>query len=875
MLTGTGTRVTGSGGGGFFKVADIAQVVNPDPSGTPAQIAAAAKLLTETYDENAYTDTRLRADIDSIKGYCARSSANVVAVATGDWSSNSTWYNTTSGTQVKPVAGDKILIPQNFTVTYDENTTTEYDTLRVDGIFEFDTAADRKIVLDTIYIDHTGQFKAGASGSGNHVPDTTTITIEYADNGDLDVTNDPVKMQRGFVCFGRAQIYGAPKVVKARTTAGLTAGATSLTLDRQVQGVPDFTDWKVGDEILIAGTRMKGFSGGKNGTWEPSESEVRTITAIDNSTPTAPVISFAALTNPHPVDHLNSSNTPWVGNLTRNIKTYTAGSPANAQHRAHQLFKNKDQNTIQYVEAYGMGRTDMDFVTLGVEPTQLGSGAAITNTTNTNGRYTWHFHRNGFDDPTLNPSIFRGCTGRDAPGWMFVHHDSHGEMHDCIAYDFQAVGFAGEGGGSWGEINNCWADTQREPWDILKSASTRLKNGGHGIGDVGCAFWINSRPLKIKNSIGSNCQAGLFWTSRVSFGTDVSPLTTAEPKAFYGLTSEVQKAFAVIEGFENNEAFACNFGGSVAKKQPNQHHSLRSFLNGFNAWEVENGFQQQYTGMYTLKDFTIHGFDSSHRTGTPNNPNIGLDLFRQSIEVVTVNADINTMSRGISHTAVGGYNTSTYMKHVHVNPTFANCTNNYTVDSTDITAAVTDSGWSNESNGNIDAIERTTASLTSSVAGAITSRYTEDSCTWDGTGNFGIADDFFYTDSLGENSRFSGRVNSEFGLGDTITGQVEPAGAGKTGKDWGIFIILTKTQMEAMIIQEGVYTSAAGDKVLLLPDVVQDRTSGTTTYFFTPIALRIPQSQFDDLAPNDNGALGTHGGQNFSTFDPAGVNGLT
>ena len=879
MFTGNGTRIIGNSGGGIFKISRITGDDPEIPTGGDSEAIADDYTIgyVETYDEEAYgfDDDLLLGDINSIKSYCAPGDADVVMTASGDWDDDTKFWSYAADAQRAPQAGENVLIPFGFTCTYNGNDTTEYGWVRVDGTWDFATDQSTKIVLDTFFIDHSGLFRLGSSGSP--LADTYTCTIEYADNGDLVVTNDPFKMQRGLVCFGTAEIYGAPKIPYARATAGLAQGATSVTLDAQVMGVTDFYDWKVGDEVLIPGTRLRGFSGGgygNGGSWENHESEIITIDSIDNTTPSSPIISWVGgLTYPHPACHLDSSKTPHIGNLTRNVKTYTAGSPSNAQHRAHQLFKNKDANAVEYVEAYGMGRTDMDYNTLGTSPVKLGS-QTLTSSTNTNGRYTWHFHRNGPDNPALDPTIFRGLVGRDSPGWVFVHHDSHGEMINCIAHDYQAAGFVSEGGGSWGEFNGCWADYSRQSWALM--GGTRIKNGGNGIGDLGNGFWNNSRPLHHKNCISTNNQCGLYWTSRVSFGTDVVPGITEEPKAFYGLTFSVKKAFSVIEGFENNEAYACNYGGIVAKKQPSQHHSTRSFMNGFTAWEVENGFHWQYTGMYTMKDFNVTGFDPSHRSDDPTSPGVALSAFRQSINMVFMEPVIENFERGIAFTDDGGENTSTNMDHHIIGPTFTSVTKNYANGSTEVTLP-----WSNLDNGTNDAVEHTVGSLTSGAAGAIVPVYPEDECTWNGSANFVIAENFTYTDSLGSTTRYHGVPDSTKGIGDRVTGQVDAANAGKTGKDFGIMVIITAGQIEILMQNEGVYTSAAGDKVLLIPDLIQDRTTGNTTYFWTPVAIRCSSNQFYNILPDydsgtgDNGALGTHDGQNFSSFDPAGTNGLT
>jgi hypothetical protein len=861
-------------------IAPPVQTDNETPTGGNNQAIAENYLAnaTETYDELAFTDPLLRGDVDSIKSYCDRADADVIACrANASWTDNSHWWNVNTMTERAPQAGENILIPTGFSVIYDQDSTTKYGWIRCDGDWTWSDTVSTQLWIDTMFFDHTSAPRLASESTP--APSTITQKVVYTNNGPLDVTNDPMKMQRGLVCFGQASIFGTPVIGITRATAGIAQGATSVTLDRAVMSVPGFRDWKVGDELIIPGTRMRGHAS----NWEDWETEIRTITAIDNSTPTAPVISWSGgLTYPHPACFRRATFTPHIVNRTRNFQTWTEGEPADAQRRAHQLFKNKDQNTIQYVEAWAMGRTDMDYLTLGASPVKLGS-QALTSTTNTNGRYTWHFHRNGADDPTLNPSVFRGCVGYDSPGWVFVHHDSHGKMIDCIAYDFQAVGFAGEGGGSFGEVNGCIAINSRQSWSGPSTA--RIKDGGHGIGDIGHAFWSNSRPLNFKNCIATCCTVGLAWTSRVDFETNVYPGITEELRAFYGLVAlpdtTVRKTFAVIEGFENNEAYACNWGGSVAKKLVTQHHDLISKLDGFTAWEVDTGFHWQYTGMYLNKDFDVIGFDQNNRAQPPWNPGDGLQPFRQTLAQVFLDPKVENFSSGIAFTVLGGINTAANKQHKVINPTFTSVTRNYSVDGTEITLP-----WSNPEYSFTDIEELATGDLGSSAAGDIVPGYIEDSCTWAGGGNnFVIGHDFTLSDSIGLHTRQRGIPDPSFGWGLYVNGQNEANNSSKSTKDVSALTLITALQMQLMIKAEGVYTSAAGDKVLLIPDVAQDRTSGETTYFYTPVALRMPSSEFYAILPDydsgtgDNGALGSHTDasgivQDFTSFDPAGTNGL-
>jgi len=70
-----------------------------------------------------------------------------------------------------------------------------------------------------------------------------------------------------------------------------------------------------------------------------------------------------------------------------------------------------------------------------------------------------------------------------------------------------------------------------------------------------------------------------------------------------------------IQGFLQNEAFASGDGLEVIKANFRQHHDLRSVLDGFTAWEVEDGSSLQYTAHYTMQDFTLIGAKNSSGKG--------------------------------------------------------------------------------------------------------------------------------------------------------------------------------------------------------------------------------------------------------------------
>jgi len=939
---------------------------NPEPTGDAATFAAAAMALTETYDTQAYIDTRLQMDIDSIKTYCARSGADVVSVTDGNWSSNSTWYNVNSETQVKPAAGDKVLIALGTTVTYDEDSTTEYDWIRSDGTFRFDISADRNLRIDTFFVDHTGHYEEGTAASP--VPSNVTIRVEFPDNGDLDVTNDGFKLQRGLICFGTAEVEGASKKAFSRTTEGLTSGATSFTL----RDTP--TGWAVGDTIVITGTNWTAWDdsrlGGAQYEWQgPGLHETATISNISGNT----ITISSGLSNNHPACHLvkgldydaestaftrgatltggtsgatatidritdNGDGTgslllygvtgtfqdnetitdgdggsatvngtvwggltPHVANLTRNIYFGPpSGDDPIYKHRAHLLFKNRISAKLKWALAYKMGRTSHngndetivpDFHTEQYSGHYRGpvdimkykaAGGTITADTNTTGRYSWHIHRNGFDDPNSNPTIFEGLVAWDNPGWAFVHHDSHANITDCVAYK-TAQGFTAEGGGNFGTWDgNIAIESNRYETESFTRGTNFIKGHFDAFG-----FWFNGRAVKIKNCVSSGARCGFGWGSRISFDTDVYPGVMDEIRLFYGLAelpgTTVGKNFANIQQFENCESYNVEWGAAIAKSQPQQGHTGRSIFTNFVAWEVANdGFHVQYTGHYSQVNFNLYGMDSSLRPGRPNSAQRGVDMNSNSIDIVTIRPVIRDFQSVLvekEEHATNGLNNNRH-KFI-VAPIYSGEDKFFALHTSGEVKTLPydyDDGAGGHS---ADVIQLNAGDIDPPPGGGnITFAWDEDQMIWDASGNgaFVILGD--YTDSVGTISRVSGCM-SEKADNKNATDSLEV----KTQADiddwtlsnssWGALTVCSRLQMEEMIKANGVYTSTAGDKVLLIPDIIEDRQDGTPTYFFTPVAIRISTSYFNSLNPADNGALADGVGEAYEGFDPAGTNGLT
>jgi hypothetical protein len=227
---------------------------------------------------------------------------------------------------------------------------------------------------------------------------TNIAEATFVGGGDAVVASD-----RGLwvIGSGKLDVSGEPKLAWGRATAGLPAGATSITLDADPMG------WRVGDEILISPTEPPTVTD----HWK--HHEIRTITGISGR-----AISFSpALTWPHPSVTIEGRlYAAEVANLTRNVRI--EGTPGG---RSHISIHNHAPVAphISYLAMRHMGPQE--------------NGKTVL------GRWPLHIHRN---DDNSRGGVVEGVVVRDAGSHAFVSHRSHGvTFRDCIAHNVQTAPF--------------------------------------------------------------------------------------------------------------------------------------------------------------------------------------------------------------------------------------------------------------------------------------------------------------------------------------------------------------------------------------------------------------------------------------------------
>lgn len=581
--------------------------------------AVRAKTDTHTHDESEAK----AAEHMAAMGLVPRDDATHIAIAHGRWFDPAVWY----GGEV-PGADARVLIPAGVHVTYDEVAKTRLFTVRVDGHLEFSPEVSSKILLDTMVVAPGGHLVIGTIE--RPVDPDVTVDIVFTNNGPIDTDWDPMLLSRGLIAHGTTRIHGTPKLSHAKVVVDPLRGHTSVDFAELPEG------WRVGDTIVIAGTRYDGYK------WDndirakrhyPSEDEVRVITDLEDTR-----VQFRGYLL-HSHAGLRPDLKTSVANLTRNVTFYTEDlESAEVYERAHVMFMHSDDVDVRYAAFHGLGRTDKS------QPARNVSEFRVVGfDTNAKGRYSFHFHRTGVGDPD-RPGMAVGNAVWGSPGWGYVHHDSNAVFHQNASFDTFGAGYVAESGneiGAW--TDNIAIYAKGVSWAAPKNGND-VKN--FDLGKTGDGFWFQSRMVASTGNTAASVNRGFVYFHRgpggengqILFDARVSPIAEA-----LHFTSSVHPEKAPILSFSSNEAFAAREGLHVVKANPNQRHDIHTILEGFTAWSVISGAHFEYTSHYIIRDFDIVG-----KLPVPfSKPRVGISFGQKAFDMVVVSPRVSGFEVGI------------------------------------------------------------------------------------------------------------------------------------------------------------------------------------------------------------------------------------
>ncbi|SEN75038.1 Cadherin-like [Paracoccus alcaliphilus] len=575
---------TGGTGGGHGNHGGGHDLITPPQ--TSAQIQAFLREIINAPEHTAHHPAA-SPDHDGSLQLVPRAEATHIAIAHGDWNDPSIWQNG----QV-PGADAKVLIPEGIAVTYGAVNNASLFTVRVDGVLDFATDHDSRMLVDTMVVSPSGHLIMGTED--NPVRSNVNIDIVFADNGNIDTGWDPSLLSRGLLSHGSVTIHGEEKSSHVKVEVDAMAGDNRLTLSE----VPD--GWKVGDKLVLTGTHQQGWDW-NNDTRRVEKSESQdeevTIRSINGNQ----IVLDQRLQYDHdtPRDDLKA----YVANMTRNVTFSSEGGDDLPVHqRGHVMFMHSDDIDVRYAGFNDLGRTDKSRPAFDIN--DLGGPGAVATDANIQTRYPFHFHETGVTD-LENPAMAVGNVVDGSPGWGYVHHSSNANFTNNVAFDVFGAAFVAEDGNETGiwyrniAINS--DGVGYGDWTVKwQSDVERGDNGRTGDG-----YFFAGRLVEAAENVAANTTNGYVWLHRGDRDA-VDFATSHHPELGYGQTrSRVDQT--PIQGFYDNEAFGTNTGIIVVKANPDQGHDVRSVFDGFLNWETREGINASYTSHYTFLNVDLVG----------------------------------------------------------------------------------------------------------------------------------------------------------------------------------------------------------------------------------------------------------------------------
>ena len=513
-----------------------------------------------------------------------RSDASHVAIAEGDWFDPATWHRGRI-----PGADAKVLIPDGVEVTYDGVSRAALDTVRVDGELSFATNTDTRMVVDTFVVAPTGRLEIGTAN--RPVQANVDAEIVIANNGNIDVSWDPLLQSRGLISHGEVEIHGAEKTTFLKVDAAPMAGDRQIRLEDAPEG------WQVGDTIVLTGTHKQGWGWDNNlrrVVHRDSQDEEVTITGINGN----------RVTIDRPLQHDHDAPRgdlgAYVSNMSRNITVRSEdGDATQVHHRGHVMFMHSDDVDVRYAAFDDLGRTDKSFAA-----NDAARFSSIEADTNVKGRYALHLHRTGTEDQD-DPTYLVGNAVSGSPGWGIAHHSSHAIITDNAVYGAFGAAFAAEDGdetGIWD--HNIAINSAGTGWG---ESSVKLQSDlpRHDNGRTGDGFFFAGRLVEASDNVAANTTHGFVWMHR-SAPADPLADNLDHSEIAHGRNT-IRHDKPPIQGFRDNEAFGTEVGLIVVKANHRQEHDVRTIMDGFVNWETANGVDLSYTSHYTVKDVDLVG----------------------------------------------------------------------------------------------------------------------------------------------------------------------------------------------------------------------------------------------------------------------------
>lgn len=401
-----------------------------------------------------------------------------------NWSDPSTWGGTL------PVAGAAVVIPAGKTVVLDTATQALGD-VRIEGTLKL---ADRDVSISAGSITVTGTLQAGSAAA----PFTHRATITLT--GKPIANNDGVS--RGLrVNGGKLLLYAAaPQPAWTKLNQDAAAGAKQLTLKQS-------TNWKAGDQIVVAPTDHYGLSATEQLTIASSSgSVVNTTAGLAKSRwgrlqyPTASGLSLIQDTNyspPATPAPTSLDERAAVGNLSRRIVIEGVDDDAwrNQGHGAHVMVMGlKSQVQID-----------------GVEFRRAGQAGQL-------GRYPVHWHLLSYDVGTgahlgdaVDHYVRNSAIWNSANRCVVIHATNGVSVQNNICYDIKGHAFFLEDAVERRNVfDGNLALKMRSP---LSKNLLKIHEGPEVFQGGPSGFWITNPDNTLTNNHAGDAHGNGIWLS--------------------------------------------------------------------------------------------------------------------------------------------------------------------------------------------------------------------------------------------------------------------------------------------------------------------------------------------------------------------------
>ena len=513
---------------------------------------------------------------------------DVRTVRDGNWSDKKTWQDGRM-----PRGNDRVLVSRGTTVVYDVVEKEVLRLVQVVGTLRFardrdtelnaalvkvqdsDTCSEDGFACDLPGVNLAGEpqiarpgemptLEIGTLESPLPREHTARIRLHYLEG--FDKEDAPALV----CCSARLELHGAP-LSRTWVKLGATAhpGDVSVTLDEGVTG------WRVGDELIVTGSKRVPRRGSYRDGNSVMGTEERRIAGIDGKT--------LQLDKPLEQEHYGTGEfRSEVANLSRNVIIESA-DPAGV--RGHTMYHAYSRGGISYAR----------FAHLGKERVL--------------GRYPIHFHLVG---DTMRGSQVLGAAIVDSHNrWVTIHGTEYLVVRDCVGYQSVGHGFFMEDGTEVYNLldRNLGVQAYRAK-SLPKQILVFDQNDGAAF------WWANGRNTIVRNVACENDQYGYRYDMQHSKYFN----STLDVRMPDGKTRKVDVRTIPNWRFEDNESHtegvagmvvACNGGSqpdtpiydqkmldrikAIDWTGPDRQHP--HIVRNFKIWEAHYAFRPQSPSM--------------------------------------------------------------------------------------------------------------------------------------------------------------------------------------------------------------------------------------------------------------------------------------